>query len=58
VIDTLKSYRPSRPVLDGLSNMRGLNVSRAGQIRNRPGQFEDVVIGAGAQLHLGHGRFD
>ena len=32
--------------------------SDPGQIGNSPGQLEDAVIGAGAQLHLLHGGFE
>ncbi len=48
---------------------RGVNVNRlcgflylfirlSGQIRNRPGQLQDTMIGPGAQLHLLHRRLE
>jgi len=38
--------------------VRRLNIRRPGQIRNRPGQLENPVIGPGAEVHLLHSRLD
>jgi hypothetical protein len=45
-------------VLQRLGQMSRLDVWTAGQIRNRPRQFEDAVVGARGKLELVHGGFD
>lgn len=43
--------------MDGLGDVGGADVGFAGQIGDRPADFEDAVIGAGAEVQPGHSDF-
>lgn len=42
-------------VLDGFADVVGVDVLDAGEVGNGAGDFQDAVVGAGAQVVLGHG---
>lgn len=46
---------PARAILDGLGQMGDLDAFAARQIGDGASQFEDAMIGAGAELELAHG---
>ena len=45
-------------VLDGFRDVLGLEIRRIFQIGDGAGDFQDAVVGAGAQALLGHGAFE
>jgi hypothetical protein len=51
----LRSALPSWEILDCLGQMRGLNLIRARQIRNRPREFQHPMEGPCAHAQLIHG---
>jgi hypothetical protein len=50
------SWLPTRPLLNRLRQMRRLDLVTAGQVRNRPRQLQDAVVGSGAHVQLFHCR--
>jgi hypothetical protein len=46
------------PVLDGFGDVAGADVFLGGQVGDGAGNFEDPVVGAGAEPELGHGCFE
>ena len=49
-------FRPSRPVLNGLSNVVSFNYSRIIQVSDSPGQLKDTVECPRREVKLLHGR--
>ena len=47
-----------RPVLNGFRDVFGLDCGCGFQVGNRPGYFEDAVVGAGGHAMLSHGAFE
>jgi len=46
-----------RPVLDGFRDVFWLNCLPSFKIRDRPGDFQDAIVGARGKPLLGHGAF-
>ena len=46
---------PSRSVLQGLGQVGGVDILCPGEVGDGAGEFEDAVVGAGAEVHLADG---
>ena len=53
-----REERPvQRAVLDGLKDMVGGDIIQSGQVSQRAGHFQNPIVGAGAEVEVGHGMF-